>query len=308
MGGTGTVTLNNINDNFGVRGLEVPSAGDTLTVAPGVTIQGSSGVVGSSGGGLISNEGTIEGDGGGTLTVQGYTNFAGGTLTVGTWGAVGNSTLRLVGANITTNAANILLDGAASQIYSGTSGTTNALAGFVTNAATGSFTVQNGADFTSAAAFSNAGTLTINGGGTFIPGGTGAYTQTGGTTILDGGTLGTSGNQINIQGGTLSGPGTVNADLTNAGEVDLGSNPGILTVTGNYMQTAAGALAYQGRRRHGRQPVRSGQYRRHGFSGRHFECHAHQRLCARSRRILRRVEFRQFKRQLRDLQFAANQQ
>ncbi len=242
LSGTGTVSLNNMEAS---GGLLVPNSGDTLTILPGITVQGSSGVVGSSGGGLISNQGTIEADGGGTLIVQGYTNFAGSTLTGGTWEAIGNSTLRLVGANITTNAASILLDGASSQIDSGSTGTTNALAGFTTNAAAGSFTIQNGADFTSAPAFTNSGTLSINGGGTFVPGGAGVYTQTGGTTILNAGTLGTSGNQINIQGGTLSGPGTVNANLTNAGEVDLGSNPGTLTVKGNFTQTAAGALALE---------------------------------------------------------------
>ena len=238
LSGTGTVTFNN---ETGSNGIAV-SSGSTLTISSGVTVQGNSGVVGSSSG-LITNQGTIAATGGGSLTVQGFTNFAGGTLTGGTWEAVGGSTLRLVGANITTNAAGILLDGAASQIDSGSSGTINALAGFTTNAAGGSFTIQNGASFTSGQAFTNAGTVTINSGSAFIPGGTGVYTQTGGTTILSSGTLGTSGNQVDIQGGTLSGPGTVNANLTNAGEVDLGSSPGLLDVTGNYTQTPAGTLA-----------------------------------------------------------------
>jgi hypothetical protein len=47
---------------------------------------------------------------------------------------------------------------------------------------------------------------------------------------------------VNIQGGTLSGSGTIAGSLTNAGEVDLGSSPGTLTINGNYTQTAAGAL------------------------------------------------------------------
>ncbi len=237
LSGTGTVTFNN---ETGSNGIAVAS-GSTLTISSGVTVQGNSGVVGSSSG-LITNQGTIDATGGGSLTVQGYTNFASGALTGGTWGAVGGSTLLLTGAAITTSAASILLDGASSQIDSDTSGT-SALAGFTTNAAAGSFTIQNGARFTSGQAFTNAGTVTINSGGTFIPGGTGVYTQTGGTTILSSGTLGTAGNQIEIQGGTLSGPGTVNANVTNAGEVDLGSSPGLLAVTGNYTQTSAGTLA-----------------------------------------------------------------
>ncbi len=240
LAGTGTVTLSNL---FPSGGLVVPS-GSTLTIAPGITVQGNSGMVGSSTGGQLVNHGTIMATGSGMLTAQGDTNYAAGTLTGGTWEAVGGSTLLLVGAAITTNAANILLDGASSQIDSDTSGT-NALAPFATNAAAGRFTIQNGADFTTAQAFTNAGTLTINSGSTFSAGGTGQYTQTGGTTILNAGTLGTTGNQIKIQGGTLSGPGTVTGSLSNAGEVDLGSNPGTLAVSGNYTQTSTGVLTIQ---------------------------------------------------------------
>ena len=242
LGGTGTVTLDN-TDPLNANDFVVPSTGDTVTIMPGITIQGNSGTVGSSGAGLITNKGTIEATGGGTLTVQGFTNFANGTLTGGAWEAVGNSTLRLVSAAIVTNGADILLDGAGSNIFTGSVGTTSALAGFITNLASGSFTIQNGASFSSSGAFSNAGTLTINSGSTFIIGGTSVYTQTGGTTILQSGTLGIAGNQVNIQGGILSGPGTINGSLTNGGAVDLGNSPGTLIVNGNYSQTAAGALA-----------------------------------------------------------------
>ena len=48
---------------------------------------------------------------------------------------------------------------------------------------------------------------------------------------------------INLQGGAISGTGTIYGNLTNAGEMDLGSSPGTLTVYGNYTQTAAGALS-----------------------------------------------------------------
>jgi RHS repeat-associated protein len=50
---------------------------------------------------------------------------------------------------------------------------------------------------------------------------------------------------FNLQGGTLSGPGTVTGNLTNAAAINLGSAPGTLTVKGNYTQTAAGALTVQ---------------------------------------------------------------
>ncbi len=238
LGGTGTVTFSGETGNNGIA----VSSGATLTISSGVTVEGNSGTVGSSSAGLITNQGTIEATGGGTLTAQGYTNFAGGTLTGGTWSAVGASALRLVGTDIATNAAHIVLDGASEHIYDAASGTVNALAGFASNAAAGSFTIQNGANYTTAAAFTNSGTLTINSGVTFAVGGTGIYTQTGGTTVLNSGTLGTTGNQIEIEGGSLSGTGTVDGNLTNAALINLGSNPGTLTVEGNYSQTSAGIL------------------------------------------------------------------
>ncbi len=46
-------------------------------------------------------------------------------------------------------------------------------------------------------------------------------------------------------GGTLSGHGTVAGNVSNAGTVMPGGTPGILTVSGNYTQTAAGTLMMQ---------------------------------------------------------------
>jgi hypothetical protein len=54
-----------------------------------------------------------------------------------------------------------------------------------------------------------------------------------------------TGGILNIQGGTLTGWGTINADLVNAGAVDLGSAAGVLTVNGNYTQTATGTLTLE---------------------------------------------------------------
>jgi hypothetical protein len=86
-----------------------------------------------------------------------------------------------------------------------------------------------------------AGTLTVRG----------AYTQTGGTTVLlsttaRNATLDTA--FVDIQGGRLTGEGTITGDLQNAGTIDLGPlDParfpvGTLNVLGNYTQTASGVL------------------------------------------------------------------
>jgi hypothetical protein len=47
---------------------------------------------------------------------------------------------------------------------------------------------------------------------------------------------------VEIDGGALSGTGTITGNVTNAGQVSPGTSPGILTIQGNYTQTAAGVL------------------------------------------------------------------
>src|SRR5262249_10277135 len=47
---------------------------------------------------------------------------------------------------------------------------------------------------------------------------------------------------VDIQGGTLRGSGTINSNVTNAGQVSPGTSPAILSIVGNYTQTAAGIL------------------------------------------------------------------
>jgi hypothetical protein len=142
-------------------------------------------------------------------------------------------------AAITTNAATIVLDGPNSLIV--TQSNANVLSGFATNTCIGSFTIQNGRTFTTAGAFTNAGTVTAAFNGRFMT--TGAYTQLGGLTDLKGGVLSATGG-VSIQGGGLAGPGIVDANVTNAGVLTPGGDSGtsILTITGNYTQTAAGVL------------------------------------------------------------------
>ncbi len=232
--GTGTANFNGVNAG---HGLLVPGSSDSLTIAPGITLQGDSGFIGSAAGGVLSNQGTIRANGGGTLTVQGAANFSGGTLTGGNWEAVNNSSLRLLGADVVTSAAGILLDGTGSKVYSD-SGTTDALAGFATNAVGASFTLSNGASLNTAGVFTNQGALTIGSGSTLAIAG---RLTNDGSTVVDG-LLAASGPVTVGSTGSLGGSGTVTADVVNGGVVAPGSSPGILAVTGNYTQTATGAL------------------------------------------------------------------
>src|SRR5262249_25459590 len=70
----------------------------------------------------LSLSGSFHNDGlltvsGGTLLVTQLTNYASGTLTGGTYQVSNTGILRLLGANIMTNAATIRLDGPAAHLY-----------------------------------------------------------------------------------------------------------------------------------------------------------------------------------------------
>jgi hypothetical protein len=85
----------------------------------------------------------------------------------------------------------------------------------------------------------NSGTVTALAGTTL---GIGSYTQTAGSTILDGATI--NGGSLAIDAGSLVGSGTLNANVTNGGQVIPGGTgtSGTLTINGSYMQTASGVL------------------------------------------------------------------
>ncbi len=102
---------------------------------------------------------------------------------------------------------------------------------------TGSLAVQQG--WFGLANVCNSGSLTVASGAAF---GVGTYTQTAGSTIVNGGTI--NGGGLSINGGALSGTGTINAAVTNGGQVIPGgtATAGTLTINGNYTQTSTGAL------------------------------------------------------------------
>ncbi len=265
LAGSGNVTFNNPgNPSYSFDNAIFGNfSGGTLTIGPGVTISGGLATIGSDEASLV-NEGTIDADGAGTITLgatawsstgtieasgggtltatSAPTNFGAGTLTGGTWQVTSPGTLRVpFGSSVVTNAANIVVDGASAFFYRN-SQTTLALGGLTTNAATGSFTIEGGASFSSTAAFSNAGSVLIGTGSTFAP--DGSFTQTGGSTVLAGGVLGTSSpaTTVNVEAGSLAGTGTIKGNLTNSGQLSPGSPIGTLTVTGSFNQTASGSL------------------------------------------------------------------
>ena len=90
----------------------------------------------------------------------------------------------------------------------------------------------------------NSGTVLIGPGADLSVGGN--YIQTAGATQLDSGQL-TAIGLVDLEGGVLGGTGTVNANVLNNAEVDAGQpgSPGLLTILGDYTQTAGGVLVVE---------------------------------------------------------------
>jgi hypothetical protein len=194
----------------------------------------------------FNNKGTLVVNSGATLDITGanpFVNFSSNTLTGGSYLVTG--TLQFDNANIVTNAANITLTGTASKIVDQT-GTTNGLANLATNASMGSLTLAGNRSLTTGGGFSNAGTVKVSKGSTLTVGGMGNYTQSGGTTTVDG-TLATSApGGISISGGTVFGSGgTFAGNLTSSGTLNIGDalkKAGMESETGSYTQSSTGIL------------------------------------------------------------------
>ncbi|HOC54034.1 MAG TPA: Ig-like domain-containing protein [Verrucomicrobiota bacterium] len=89
----------------------------------------------------------------------------------------------------------------------------------------------------SSVSFNNTGTVDVTSGTAYFSGG---LNQTDGQTRLAGGSL--SGGTFNFTGGVLLGTGVINAAVVNGAVVSPGSSLGMITVNGNYTQTASGML------------------------------------------------------------------
>jgi len=195
--------------------------------------------------GNFSNSGALTINKGSTFTLTGtntLTNLSAGTLASGTFTIGGTLQLTATNGGITTNAGNLTLTGTAASIKDGTS---NALSGFATN--TGTFALASSATFTTGGNFTDSGTVTIAKGTKLTIGGSSqTYTQSAGTTNLDG-TL--AGGNATVTGGLFQGAGTVSKNLTIGGggtaptlNVGDAGKTGLLAITGTYTQLSTGAM------------------------------------------------------------------
>jgi hypothetical protein len=164
------------------------------------------GVIALSPGRTLNNGGTLQASGGGTLDVNMGTS---GTINnTGTLQAIGGSTLTVFNGGTVTNSGTFFVDAGSRLVLTGVPSVTNS------------------------------GTVRIASGGTLEASN---YVQTAGVTNVNG-VLSLGSALVDIRGGTLSGTGLVIGDVKNGGTVAPGNLPGILLVSGNYTQTAAGIL------------------------------------------------------------------
>jgi len=214
-GATQTITTNAAN--LTLAGGTIENANSTSALAGlatntgSLTIAGSSNQVGTTA--SFSNTGTLIINTGDAFIAQGLNQISGSTLSAGTYVLAGNLNLTVPdGISITTNSANLTLAGGTITVNDPLlPGPENALAGLASN--TKSLTIAGAGNnvSTTAASFSNTGTLTIDAGDSFT---IAKLTQISGST-LSGGTF--------VLGGNL--------DLTTAG-ISLTTNSSTLTLEG----------------------------------------------------------------------------
>ncbi len=190
--GTGSVTFSN-NNGYYSNALQEDAAGGTLTIGPNITISGGTGTIGynSAIGGPSNvsfvNEGTIDADAAGTITLNGNAWSNSGTVE-----STGGGNLNLYGTGwtnsgtVTANTGTLNL-GNASWSNTGTvtsTGATTNLGGTFTQANLGTFTRSGGT-------VNLTGTLTNTGGTLALNATTGSWNLSGGT--IDGGSVSATG-------------------------------------------------------------------------------------------------------------------
>jgi hypothetical protein len=218
-----------------------PSSGSTLSIATGVTIRTGAGPgqIGSTNAtiinngtifsqktapiatvpgvaitrGTFTNNGTLAAAQGGTLQVAktvSFTNFVSGVLTGGRYEIKDNSTFDFAGRSIINNAATVVVSGPGSRF--------DELASLTTNS--GQLAFLAGRNFSAVSDLLNSGTLTVGDGSTLV--------------IPAGHTL--------TNTGTLTGGGTIVGNVLATGVVSPGASPGLLTINGDFAETASSVL------------------------------------------------------------------
>ena len=196
----------------------------------------------------FANDGTLDVASGTLDLAGGLDSFAGGTLRGGAY--VVRGTLAFPGGPVERIGATVVLDGAGSRVEDESGD--DQLRQLASNESTGSLRVVNGRELAPAGDLANAGSIDVGRDASLAP--SGAYVQSAGRTRLTmasavlrpgAGGSGSGGPTVGIDGGSLEGDGTVDASVVSSGEVRPGLSTGVLSIAGDYTQTAAGTLSTQ---------------------------------------------------------------
>jgi hypothetical protein len=249
------------NANIGARGeldIGVLSGVGSLTAEGNLT---NTGIISLSADAQLTVAGTFD-NAGGTVSIAAATyssaqptvtveTAAPGTLT-GTWDLYGGDFISPAAAVLNyagggaitqigdggTNPGDVFLDGPGAFIEaSGVSGN-SALTKLTTIASNGSLLLEDGASLTTSASnLANSGSVKLL---YSTLSATGRYTQAAGTTEVDGTLIAAGG--VTINGGLLSGDGTIKADVVNGALVSPDDFGAPLAIAGDYTQTSNGTL------------------------------------------------------------------
>lgn len=255
-GPNGTLTIAESHRLFARAGnftnagtLTVDGAGSRLSVAGGLGPANfiNTGTATANGSGTIdvtgdfTNNGTLTVGLGSDMLVNGtITNFTGGTFTAGIFNL--NGRLRSPNLDVSTVEAELNYDDPNPQ--SGLINTTtgqNALFNLNTIGPAGRLRISNGRNLEVAGNLALAGELTLGQGllnepiSTFTVPGT--LTQTSGVLRFGGGRLNVG--ELDLQGGSIQGNGTINGRAVVNGVIDPGGSPGLLRILGDLVLMAS---------------------------------------------------------------------
>jgi hypothetical protein len=188
--------------------------------------------------GTFSNSGTFNNSGTLNVDLSCYWLCGGGTSNTGTLNNSGilNVTQSLAYGGGFTNSGTMnnsgsLLNGVGSTINN--TGAVNNSGVFLNDGV-----LLDSGMITNSKTFTNSGALTVQSTGLFVT--SSDYTQTGGSTTVDGTLIATNGAAVNIQAGTLGGDGIIYGNVTNGGTLAPGDALGTLTINGSYEQKSTG--------------------------------------------------------------------
>jgi ribosomal protein L35AE/L33A len=239
---------------------------DSNAPVPTITNSGTFGKTGGAGqsyvGVSLVNTGTVQVLGGGTLALAGgLSSLDPATGNLSGAGYELGGVLQVSGVSAISSLSAPMTFENPSAAVTDLSGN-NLLGGIASIDGAGSFTVENGARMQTSVALTNDGAISVLSGGTVTTGGgltndgsvtvgsassltsTGTYLQTGGVTTLTdaSASLRATGDLVDLEGGVLTGLGTVGPAVVNRATIRPGLGVGVLHVSGDFYQPASGVL------------------------------------------------------------------